>query len=251
MKRVLVVSDLHAGCREAIIPPWIETGEMKIGQSKLQSWMWQKWRQMTDESYDVCIVLGDMVNGVNGAERGAGNWTNDMWEQIDCASGMLNMIDAKKFVGVQGSPYHTDLNASGDEAVMRAIGGDFGTDMFVDVEDVRFYAKHAVGTSSVLKGRSTSINGDMEAMMLYKETYGKIDVHLRGHAHYCHGLYWEGALGVIAPCWKWKDNFMRRGKVAYGNDIGWLTFDVEDGNYQWGARTWKVPKEFAVKDIKL
>lgn len=241
MKKVLVVGDLHAGCREAIIPPWAEVAGMKVGQSKIQKFLWKHWKEMCDQSYDTVFVMGDCVEGTNPASKGAGQWTNELWEQVDCAVSMLEMIDCKDFRGVQGSAYHVGSNHSGDESVIRVLGGEFGPDLDTTVEEVNFYLKHKVGTSSNLKGRSTSINGDMEARKLYEYTYGKIDVHIRGHAHYTHAVWWEGILGVIAPAWKWKDDWMKTGAVTYGTDFGHLTFTVDGNEYEWGAHTFKMP----------
>ena len=196
---------------------------------------------MCDQSYDTVFVMGDCIEGTNKASKAAGLWTADIWEQVDCAASMLEMIDCSDFRGVQGSPYHVDSNASGDEAVLRALNGKFDASLTETVEKVNFHLKHKVSSTSNIKGRGTGLNGDMESMKLMEYTYGKIDVHIRGHAHYCHGIYWEGIFGLIAPCWKWKDDFMRTGASTYGNDLGYVTFDVDGDNYNWDAHTFKMP----------
>ena len=242
---------MHVGCMASVMPSWANMYGCAVGQNKVQKMFWEQWRNMCNEHYDVVFVLGDSVNGKNKKSDGVGNWTNDIDLRIEHAAGMLRMIDADVFVGVQGSDYHVGSNGSADRNVMDLIGGTFDIDKHVEVDGVDFHLKHAVGTSSTLKGRGTSLNGDLEAMKMYPETYGNVDVALRGHAHYLHFIGWEDMLGVIAPAWKWKDGFMRKGKVTYGNDCGYLVFECDDGEYTWSAHSFKVPYEIAVDKLKI
>lgn len=253
MSKILVVSDIHAGCYGSIMPPVVKIGDdMELHQSQLQRLMFRAWQDMCDaHEYDACFVLGDSVNGVNKHENGAGNWTNDVDKQVETAVALLRMTGAKKFYGVQGSGYHTSLNTSADKLVIDALGGIFDEDLHIHCDDVHFYLKHVVGASSVIKGRGTSLNGDMEAMKMYPETYGDVDVHLRGHAHYHHAVWWERVWGIVAPAWKFKDAFMKRGKVTFGQDCGYLVFDTDNGKVTWESFTFKIPRELAITEHTL
>jgi hypothetical protein len=186
--------------------------------------------------------MGDSVDGTDRHADGMGNWTNDIDTQISCAVKLLKMVGAKSVYGIQGSNYHVGTNGSADAEVVRRLGGKFAQHDVVNIENVKFYIKHATGATSTMTGRGTSINKDMLAMKLYPETYGDIDVHLRGHAHYYHAIIWEGILGVLCPAWKSKDDFMKRGTVTFGNDIGYIAFECDDGEYSWESKTFKIPR---------
>lgn len=243
--RVLVLNDTHIGNVNSVMPTEVEVGtgdenrSYSIQSNNIQRTMYDKWTEMCSDNYDVGLLLGDMTEGTNYRENGIGNWTNDMSLQIDTCVDMLEKTGITEWYGVQGSPYHTGLNESADYEVLDKLGGTFDDDMILGIDDILFYLKHVTSYSSVPHSRSTGLNRDMVNTEIHKNSYGDIDVHLRAHVHYHHFVGWEGKLGLINPCWKHRDQFLRRGNAGSA-DIGYTVFTVDGDEYNWKTECFKL-----------
>jgi hypothetical protein len=252
---------MHVGGIDSIMPPQVitngedNTRSMLIHQNKLQNLFYNEWLKMCGQGhFDAVFSLGDMCDGLNPAESGAGEWTNDIDCQVDTAVSLLGMIDTDKFYGIQGSPYHTKLNCSADQLIIEKLGGQFDDVMTVQVEGITFYLKHVVGVSKLMHTRATSMNRDMVNSELGSYTNGKIDVHLRGHAHYyCYTeLNFDTYVsrGMVLPCWKATDSFLKRGDLMV-NDCGYVIATIDENNITFEPHLFKIPVEYNKQVIQV
>ena len=252
-KRILVIGDTHVGDIHSIMPPNVklyseENGtQTTVQQNDIQKFFYSKWLEMCNEGhFDAVICLGDMCDGSNYKDNGRESWTTDLDVQTDVAAELLNMIDADKFFNVYGSPYHNGKDYMCDKTVMDKVDGNFNVTQTLNIEDLRFYCKHTVGVSKRLNTRGSSFGGDIVNMIADEESFGKIDVQLRGHAHYFYYQEIDGVLGMVAPCWKSRDSFLKRGDSIV-NDCGYIIFNVEDDNYSFEKHLFRVPQEIAFR----
>lgn len=254
-KVVLHINDLHCGSEEGIMPEIAnsnledEARSNRVEANPIQAWMLKHWYDMCDmEKYDVVIADGDLVEGPNRKESGIGNWTNNLKTQSITAADLISMTEARKYYVTQGSPYHTGLNGSSDQDTAIELGAVFDEDLFLKIDKVRIYARHVTGYSDIPHGRSTALNRDMMNAELQKKMYGgSIDVHLRGHTHYTHEVTWEGKKGIIGPCWKYRDGFVRR-RGMNGNDLGFTVLYIDGETVTTQVYTWKMPGKVAITE---
>lgn len=254
--KVLVVGDMHVGSVDAIMPPIVnmyegeEHREMELRQNELQKHLFKKWKAMCEaDDYDICLCMGDLTEGLNRKDAGSNNWTNEPRIQIETAAELLKMTGAKQFFGIQGSPYHTGIEGSMDHDVLNELNGSFDEDLIVKIEGLRIHMKHVTGVASVPHSRSTSLHKDINTAQSEVETFGPLDIHLRGHTHYFHYVGWDGKLGIIVPGWKARDPFLRR-RPMIGNDSGYVTIDVSNKKFSWDAQTFKIPTSVGVREVE-
>ena len=246
-KRILVVNDMHVGSTMGIMPDKVELDDGNtVYANKLQRELYSNWRKMIDDigHVDVCICNGDLCDGINYIEDGNGLWTVDKDIQVQTAAELLKDIKADNYHGLCGSGYHTGNKYNLDEMVMKELEGTFDMECVLNYEDVVFHVRHETGFTSVPYTRSNPLNKDMVNTILEREEYGHIDVFLRAHTHYTHGVLWKGMFGLITPCWKYKDAFIRK-RQNVGCDLGYTIFDVDDGEYTYNVGTFTLPRRLA------
>ena len=225
MKEFIIISDLHAGSKfaGAVIP-----------HNNVQKAIKKIWNEMLDElsthTLTAGINLGDNCEGTDRHGQGEYNDTNNILEQVDIVTTLLEQIPTKKWCVVQGSPYHTAQNVSSDALVARMLGAEFGEELVINADGKRIHCSHMVGVSmSATAYRTTSIAREMMMGTINEKEYGKYDAILRGHAHYFVSVRFGGSMGVICPCWKGRDAFASRRTLAMLPHLGYCILQV-DGN---------------------
>ena len=159
------------------------------------------------------------------------------------------MLDCDKFIGTQGSNYHTENNMSLDNHVTKRLNGTFGTEMFVNVEGVRFHVRHTTPFRKQPQMQAFGIVNDMINAEYDKNTFGNTDVFIRSHMHRYSFVGWNGALGMICPAWKWRDGFVKSRNVM-SNDLGFVVFDVTGDEYKWTPKLFKIKNAGAIDEYQ-
>ena len=261
VKRVLFISDLHSGSLVSLLHPKYKVNEgdpstsYSITLNPIQEFLWKEWKFMCDKigHVDIVCLVGDMVDGPNKKGEGVGTWTTNMEDQIDNVVKLLKMIDTDRFVGVLGSLYHTKDNLNCDAEVLRRLGSkEWDWDMCLSVDDIKFHVKHTVGTTrSTFMYRPTKIAREMLLLMQNKEKMGEFDFIVRGHVHtemYLDMLGSTGMAGFTLPCWKARDDFVKR-YISDSGDHGWYLFDVKGKRYTRYNRTFHISKELNIREV--
>lgn len=253
---MLIVSDLHVGSEHGLKPDNVRKNKGKRnrayneGSSPEQEFIFDYWCRMCDLIQpDLVIVNGDVCEGVNYAENGQGNWTNDKNLQIQTARELLEMIDCDTFIGTQGSKYHTSKNMSADRKVIESLRGEFSPDMFVDVDGVKFHVRHKTPFSKNPRGQPGLLSGDMTNIVNDSDSFGHVDVFVRSHLHRFSSIQTCGQLGVITPGWKGRDDFLKESGAVLAPDIGFVLFKCKDSQYTWNPYVTSLPRDLVVDEF--
>lgn len=238
-KKMLIVSDLHAGSLYGLMPPHfnakVGATEFTYQSSPAQKKLWEKWVEMVKEvgQVDDVVINGDLVDGKNKKSEGKGAWSTDMNCQVDCAVGMIMMIKAKRYHIASGSPYHQDTNIDCDELCavrMKDAGYDvkFGNELVINYteEGKRYHFAHSIGVSGVMTYRTTAIAKEMMSAVLHEKQMGKFDGIFRAHCHYFVKAEFPSSFGVIGPGWKMRDDYGTKKGFGIIPKCGYLLLKV-------------------------
>jgi hypothetical protein len=241
-KKILIIGDMHVGSNVALMPEEVYTlktekeNSQLVKASKIQLKILEKWREMVDNEgkFDAVIANGDLIDGVNRKSSGIGAWTTDLSVQMKTAQNLLKEINYRKLYGTQGSIYHTNENISVDKLVVEGIGGTFGYDLSIKSDNVRIHASHKIGvSSSTWQFRATGISKELVLGELNGADFEKFNVVVRSHAHYYVAVQFGRSLGLIAPCWKARDEFVRMLGLGFNPSIGYIVLETNGSSYTW------------------
>jgi len=105
----------------AVFPPDFETREgniikLNVAQSALYEY-WQDAVHTCDEfGVDTILLMGDLIQGGNRKENGAGSLPVALDEQVEAAKILLTPIcKGRKVLSVLGTPYHTSLDMDAEK----------------------------------------------------------------------------------------------------------------------------------------
>jgi len=255
MKKILVVGDMHVGSKVSLMPDEVqlESGNV-VKSNSIQKLIFEKWLEMVSSvgNVDAAIVLGDSIDGPDIKGKGVGMWTTDLHQQVRTASTLLDMIDTKKYVGVQGSNYHVGDNMSADGAVLFELGGVFGDELSIVAGDSRIHVSHSVGVSSAGSSyRPTPIAREMMLAAINKEEYGGFNLILRGHAHYYVRVSFASTTGLICPCWKGRDSFVARRTLAFMPHLGYVVLNIKGKDIQIEPHVFVLKEQNLIKEVKV
>jgi len=248
--KILCVSDLHCGSLSGLMSNkfYDEINREDLFQNEVQAFLFDNWVRMCKDvgRVDKVVVCGDLVDGLNKAEHGKGQSTTDMMTQCRMAVQLLKMIDTSEYIVVDGSPYHTGWEISGDLVACDMLGGTWGdVDIDVTFENVTFHVRHHESWSKDPAGRHTSARKEANVATLQNED---IDVFLRGHTHSFNFNGDKRNITVVTPCWKGPDRFMRKKNIEIP-DCGYIVFNIEGIDYNWEQTVFNVPKQLFRKHL--
>lgn len=257
MKRVVAIGDLHVGSLVALAGPEADRpGDSFRG---IRRRLFAAWREAIKHAGrpDVLVVNGDLVEGQNRKGGGIGVWSCDLLEQADHCCELLRMWRAKRIVVVRGSPYHVEAGHSGvqvEEYIGRRLnavendGQASAWEWYLDVEGVCFHVSHRIAVSRVFHYQSTPTARQLlQARLndrlrhLVNSCGRKIQIVLRGHAHYYNTVGYSGCDGFVLPCWKAYDDYLlKTGPLDISPDIGYVEFECDKGSYRYRKGLWKI-----------
>lgn len=233
MKKLAVVSDLHAGHQTALLPPNFITYE---GVPKLQNvgqeFLWRCWLDFCKRTEafnpDIVIVNGDCVEGMQRKDDGFGLSLQDWKDQRGAAIAALKVLRSvtrkAKWFHTQGTPYHTGSYGNAEEDIAEAMGAlpynGIGTGklckevLTIQVDGgVIVEAAHHVSFSSVY--RATPL--EKEAQATWQDVVNNEvplpDIQVRSHVHNYTCLEQAKQILVTTPCWKLQDRYARKASV--------------------------------------
>lgn len=242
MKSILILSDIHAGSMVGPMPDeyYDRDYDYTYTANTVQSYLFGQWRAMADRvgHVDICIVNGDVVEGVNRFEEGIGVVSTNMMTQCGIAKDLLSMLSVGKFYFTSGSGYHTKKNTNHDRVVCDMMHGEWiGTHGFINVEEVKIHARHWQSYSSVPYGRCTA---QRKEAYVNRTNGMDIDVYVRSHTH---RYYYSGDsndISINTPSWKGLDDWMNE-KSQEIPDNGYVRLNVDGINYNWDAFVFNIP----------
>lgn len=255
-KTVVFVSDIQDGSNLSICSP-----SPKFHQSppappttyqpnKVQKALFKAWSDVTKawKNPDILVINGEPIEGQQHKNMGNEVWTPDLNDQLDDAQILIEMFGAKKIYTTRGSDYHVSLRGVPLEETFgkmigaQKVGGYYAPyEIFLEEEGVTFNIAHHVGYNQEFY-RSTALTREMALMKLNaSHKPADADIIIRSHVHYFWYVGSTSHLTMTTPCWKLQDWFMQRKGPGGGvPDIGAVRFTVEDGNYSWEHKVYKL-----------
>lgn len=259
-KKILIIGDMHVGSNVALMPEEVMTDKTEkencqlIKASPVQQKILKKWYEMidTEGKVDALVVNGDSVDGYNRKNNGIGCWTTDMDVQMKTARSLIKEVHYKKLYGTQGSLYHTNNNISVDKLIIDSLGGNFSNDLSLKADDIRMHFSHKVGVSGTTwQYRTTPIAKEMVMNELNQMDFERFQIIARNHAHYYCAVQFGKSLGLICPCWKGRDEFVRLIGLAFNPSIGYVVLEINGSHYEWRHNLMHLKGEDAIHTYNI
>lgn len=258
-KTILFLGDIHVGSKVAVSLPEVYTHDgMRICYNPLQEKLYNLWCDMVDNvgRVDAVVVNGDSVDGTDSKAKGIGDWTTNLYEQVDVATDLLKMIHCNTYFGTQGSNYHVETNVSCDKLLMDKLGGKWNINIDLDCDNVRMHFRHKVGYSKNPQSRPGQLKSERVAANRHEARKGHYNVLCRSHVH----RYvvsggsslndgsdeWE----ISGPGWKWMDDFISTGSMDIP-DVGYILFYVDGDEYTWEQHVCQIDEDITTTKVRV
>jgi hypothetical protein len=176
--------------------------------------------------------MGDLIDGRGEKSGGTELLTTDRLQQVEIAIKCLSEIDARKFVFVYGTPYHTGADTDYEGLVAEQFGGEIHSHCWPEIDGVVFDCKHKIGSSQIPHGRHTAIAREALWNREWAEAQPRADVLLRGHVHYHSFSGTPKFLGMTLPALQAADTKYGARQCSGTVDWGWVVFQTKSGKLQ-------------------
>lgn len=233
---IVVVSDLHVGCRMALCHP--DGGAMDGGgtykPSRIQLKLWAIWREFWDEwvpsvthGEPYCVVVnGDAIDGDH--HRSTTQWTHNLEDQNAHVVKIMRPIrDAcgGRMYWVRGTEAHVGQSGIEEERIAKSLEcvpnaeGQFARwELWKTIGDnggmVHF--SHHIGVTSSSAHETSALNAELAALFVEAGRWGHAppEVVVRSHRHRCAEVRlpakWGYATCLVTPAWQLKTPFAYR-----------------------------------------
>jgi hypothetical protein len=233
INNIVVVSDIHAGCKLAICPP--EGVDLDDGgrymPSALQLKIYEYWREFWDEFVPVAtrgepfgtVINGDAVEGTH--HRATTPISHNMGDQVKVAIALLKPVMERSTEGVwavRGTEAHVGISAQTEEGMFAGLGvipnsdGQYARwDLWKYIGDEKLiHFLHHIGTTGSQAYEATAVHKELVEEFAEAARWGERppDVIVRSHRH----RHYEEAIAtrnngrayaVVTPSWQAKTPF--------------------------------------------
>ncbi len=241
IKNVVVISDLHAGCRMALCPP---TGAALDGggrymPSALQLKLWGIWREFWDEWVPTAtkgepfavVMNGDVVDGVH--HNSTTQISHDLEDQAAIAYELLKPITdlcEGRFFMVRGTDAHVGQSGVDEEKLARRlkakkneVGQHARFELWLKMDKRLIHFAHHIGCAGSMAYETSAVMRELSEMFADSARWGNQvpDIIARGHRHRhievrvpTRNGY---GIGFVTPAWQLRTPFSYRipgGRVA-------------------------------------
>lgn len=239
IQNLIVVSDLHAGCRMGLVSDGgaiLHDGGRYL-PSKLQQVVWNWWTEFWEEwvpqathHEPYCVIVnGDVVDGVH--HHSTTQISHDLEDQAEIAYSILSPIVAKcdgRLYMVKGTPAHTGQSGIEEERLakrLQAVPGKDGQRARYELwkkvgDDGLVHFNHHIGTTSSSAHETSAINAELASAFVEAGRWGAEppDIICRSHRHRCAEVRIPSkkgyAIAFVTAAWQLKTPFLF--KVAGG-----------------------------------
>ncbi len=241
IKNIVVISDLHSGCRMSLCPP---TGARMDGggtymPSALQGKLWLIWREFWDEWVPVAtkgepyavVINGDIVDGVH--HKSTTQISQDTEDQADIAFELLEPIAKKcegNFFMTRGTEAHVGQSGVDEEKLAKRLGAkknEVGQrarfELWLKIGKRLVHFAHHIGTTGSMAYETSAVMKEMSEMFADSCRWGNQmpDIIVRSHRHRhievrvpTQNGY---GIGFVTPSWQLRTPFSYKipgGRVA-------------------------------------
>lgn len=271
VRSLVVVSDLHAGCRLAVLPPIkirVDDGGFYVA-SEFQQQVYALWREFWDrwvpqvtkgEPYDL-VVNGDAIEGVH--HNAVTQISHNIEDQIRIAELILKPeVDRCKKLGgayyhIRGTEAHVGKSASYEEDLARRLGAkpnDSGQharyDLWKRVGGCLVHLLHHVGTTGSAAHEASAVNAEMTAEYVEAARWNREppDYIVRSHRHRSIAVDLDSAKGyaaaIVTPGWQGKTPFAWKvaGARISEPQFGGIVIRDGDEEHYYRRRVWSLDR---------
>ena len=278
LNNLVVVSDLHCGCRLGLCPP--EGASLDDGgtylPSNFQAKTWAMWREFWDdfvpdatrgEPFGV-VVNGDVLDGVH--HKSTTQISHNLEDQSriarDCLLPISELCDGKIWM-VRGTEAHVASSAREEERLAREVGaipnaeGQHARwDLWKVVGGEKLvHFLHHIGTTGSQAYEATAVHKELVEELTESARWGdkRPDMIVRSHRHRCietaipvgsRDQHYSGrAVAVVTPAWQGKTPFVWKipgGRLA-PPQFGGLVIRFAHGRLFVDWRIWTIERSKA------
>jgi hypothetical protein len=261
IKRIGVVSDLHCGSIFGMMPPHFVTSDgRECKQNPGQAYLWKCWQDAARRMrpLDALIVNGDVVDGLQDAQRGTELCLPMMADQAAAAEECLTCLRTRtgdpRIYFVQGTEYHdakagreVEIVANNLNAVQyRGLGtGRYSREVLdLSIDGVILNFAHGISVATGLyRATPPDREGVWSALAGKAGKSLKADCVIRSHAHSFVHVEHPTKHIFITPCWQLQTRHMRKNSVyRMIPDIGFAIVSVDPAAKRRGEDPCKVEK---------
>jgi len=233
-KRILVMSDGHAGHRAGLTPPkwW---GNLTYDKwADLRSELWTKWAAKIDslKPIDFLFYVGDAVDGAGTSSGGSELITPDLHDQVEMAVETVRYVDADQIVMVYGTPYHTGIITDFERDIAKEVKAvSISSQEWPQINGVTFDLKHKIANTSIPHGKGAALSKEWLWNLVHKEcdnAQPNVDIFIRGHVHYFFHVEDVNWQGFILPGMQGLGSKYGSRQVSGIVHFGFIWFDIED-----------------------
>lgn len=273
-RSLIVVSDIHAGCRLAICPP--EPVHLDDGgtytASDFQQRIWKLWREFWDEwvptvtngePYDL-VINGDAIEGTH--HRATTPISHNIDDQQQIAELVLRPIVEKckasggSYYHIRGTEAHVGQSAEFEERLARTLGAvknDEGQsarwDLWKRVGDERgplVNLLHHIGTTGSAAHEASAVNAELTATFVEAARWRREppDFVVRSHRHRMIAVDVETGRGhgaaIVTPCWQGKTPFTWKipGARVSEPQFGGILIRQGDRSNYYDRKVWSIAR---------
>lgn len=273
INNLIVVSDLHCGCRVALCPPTgakLDDGGRYM-PSPLQLKLWVMWQEFWNEwvpqvcrgeKFDV-VVNGDSTDGVH--HNSTTQISHNLEDQQRIAEEILAPIvkKANRVFVVRGTEAHVGQSGVNEEKLAKAIGaipnseGQYARhELWIRVGTALVHCMHHIGTTGSAAYESTAVHKELTESLTEAARHGMEppDVIVRSHRHRYFRTMFAGNKGdmisVVTPGWQARTPFAYRipgGRISLPQFGGILVRSGDEENVYVRHRTWHLERTAVVE----
>lgn len=267
-RNLVVVSDLHCGCRLGLCPP----GPIQLddggtyASSSFQRDVWRLWTDFWEwgavvtrgEPWDV-VVNGDALDGVH--HGAATQISQNIQDQLNVASAVLAPIVARchqsggQYYHIRGTEAHVGPSAQYEEMLAARLGAtpnDAGQcaryDLWKWVGDALVHLLHHIGTTSSSAHEASAVNAELTAEFVEAARWGTTapDFVVRSHRHRYIAVDMDTARGIgaaiVTPGWQGKTPFAWKvaGARLTTPQFGGIVIRHGDEEFYFRRKVWSI-----------
>lgn len=227
---LVVISDIHAGCRMGLCPPTgitLDEG-LPVTITPLQETMWYFWgefwawvtKTLRREKFDL-VFNGDGLDGVH--HKSTGQITHNLTDQVEIAYQILApcVKRARHYFHIRGTEAHVGQSGQEEEALAKRLGavpnsvGQYARyDLWKKVGPGLVHILHHIGTTGSQAYEATAVHKEMVESFVEaaRWDYTRPDIIVRSHRHRHFETTFTTARGaaraVVTPGWQGKTPFV-------------------------------------------
>ncbi len=274
VNNLVVVSDLHSGCRLGLCPPGpiILDGGVTYSPSPIQRKVWGFWEEFWGayvpefchrEPFAV-VMNGDAIDGVH--HGAVTQISQNLADQAKIAELILAPVVTAcegRYYHIRGTEAHVGASGQEEERIAKALGaipGESGEyarwELYARIKHALIHVAHHIGTASTLAYESTALSRELAAAYVEAGRWGQEppDVIIRGHRHRNTEVRIQTRKGfctvATTGCWQLKPPLIYRiaGGIQATPQIGGTVVRVGDRDIYTRHKIWTVdrPEEVAL-----